>query len=217
MHEVTLLINIAVALVVAFIGGVIARRIGLPTIAGYLLAGIAIGPFTPGFVGDVDTISQLAELGVIWWGGFPRTVERPEGLADTAHLGVVSFPTYRLFMLGAAIVVASPAWAACLDSASVPGAGVATAPVPTSRWTEPDRVELAWHWEADVDAFNVIVTRDGARDPQIELPEERRSLVVEARGATRVGFSVQACNKGIVKSACTDWSTSETLRPTVEK
>lgn len=66
MHEVTLLINIVVALVVAFIGGVIARRIGLPTIVGYLLAGIAIGPFTPGFVGDTETISQLAELGVIF-------------------------------------------------------------------------------------------------------------------------------------------------------
>jgi CPA2 family monovalent cation:H+ antiporter-2 len=66
MHEITLLINIAVALVVAFVGGVIARRIGLPTIAGYLLAGIAIGPFTPGFVGDTETISQLAELGVIF-------------------------------------------------------------------------------------------------------------------------------------------------------
>ena len=66
MHEVTLLVNIAVALVVAFVGGVIARRIGLPTIAGYLLAGIVIGPFTPGFVGDTETISQLAELGVIF-------------------------------------------------------------------------------------------------------------------------------------------------------
>ena len=66
MHEVTLLINIAVALVVAFMGGILARRIGLPTIVGYMLAGIVIGPFTPGFVGDVDTISQLAELGVIF-------------------------------------------------------------------------------------------------------------------------------------------------------
>jgi monovalent cation:H+ antiporter-2, CPA2 family len=66
MHEVTLLVNIVVALVVAFIGGVIARKIGLPTIVGYLLAGIVIGPFTPGFVGDTGTISQLAELGVIF-------------------------------------------------------------------------------------------------------------------------------------------------------
>jgi CPA2 family monovalent cation:H+ antiporter-2 len=45
---------------------VLAKRIGLPTIVGYMLAGIAIGPFTPGFVGDVKTISQLAELGVIF-------------------------------------------------------------------------------------------------------------------------------------------------------
>ncbi len=66
MHQVTLLINIAMALVIAFIGGLIARRLGLPTIVGYLLAGIAIGPFTPGFVGDSQTISQLAELGVIF-------------------------------------------------------------------------------------------------------------------------------------------------------
>lgn len=66
MHEITLLVNIAVALLVAFMGGLLARRIGLPTIVGYMLAGIVIGPFTPGFVGDTETISQLAELGVIF-------------------------------------------------------------------------------------------------------------------------------------------------------
>ncbi len=49
MHEAPLLVNITVALVAAFAGGVLARRIGLPTIVGYLLAGILIGPFTPGF------------------------------------------------------------------------------------------------------------------------------------------------------------------------
>ncbi|MCC7117113.1 MAG: cation:proton antiporter [Anaerolineales bacterium] len=66
MHQVALLINIAMALVVAFIGGIIARKVGLPTIVGYLIAGIAIGPFTPGFVGDTNAISQLAELGIIF-------------------------------------------------------------------------------------------------------------------------------------------------------
>ncbi len=66
MHDLPLLYNIAIALVVAFIGGLLARRIGLPTIVGYLLAGIVIGPFTPGFVGDTNTIGQLAELGVIF-------------------------------------------------------------------------------------------------------------------------------------------------------
>ncbi len=66
MHSAPLLITITLALVAAFFGGVIARRIGLPTIVGYLLAGIVIGPFTPGFVGDTATIQQLAELGVIF-------------------------------------------------------------------------------------------------------------------------------------------------------
>jgi len=65
-HDISLLTNISVTLVVAFIGGFIARRIGLPTIVGYLLAGMAIGPFTPGFVGDISDISQLAEIGVIF-------------------------------------------------------------------------------------------------------------------------------------------------------
>src|SRR5690554_3061972 len=66
MHDIPLLINIAVALVAAFIGGFLARRVGLPPIVGYLLAGVVIGPTTPGFVGDLETISQLAELGVIF-------------------------------------------------------------------------------------------------------------------------------------------------------
>lgn len=67
MHQdVSLLANLAIALVIAFAGGVLARRIGLPTIVGYLVAGMAIGPFTPGFVGDVEDISQLAEIGVIF-------------------------------------------------------------------------------------------------------------------------------------------------------
>jgi CPA2 family monovalent cation:H+ antiporter-2 len=55
-----------VALVTAFAGGLIARRLRLPAIVGYLLAGMAIGPFTPGFSGDLETIRQLAELGVIF-------------------------------------------------------------------------------------------------------------------------------------------------------
>lgn len=66
MHELPLLIDIAVALVAAYIGGTIARFLRLPAIVGYMVAGIVIGPFTPGYVGDLGTISQLAELGVIF-------------------------------------------------------------------------------------------------------------------------------------------------------
>jgi CPA2 family monovalent cation:H+ antiporter-2 len=67
MHQdFALLATITVALLVAFAGGLVARRLGLPTLVGYLAAGMVIGPFTPGFVGDTGAISQLAEMGVIF-------------------------------------------------------------------------------------------------------------------------------------------------------
>ncbi|MBP6716649.1 MAG: cation:proton antiporter, partial [Acidobacteria bacterium] len=65
MHSLPLLTTIAVALAYALVGGILARRVGLPTIVGYLIAGMALGPFTPFYDGDTDTIMQLAELGVI--------------------------------------------------------------------------------------------------------------------------------------------------------
>ena len=65
MHSLPLLTTVAVALAYALVGGILARRVGLPTIVGYLVAGVALGPFSPGFTGDSQTITELAELGVI--------------------------------------------------------------------------------------------------------------------------------------------------------
>ena len=65
MAELPLLVTIAVALAYALAGGLVARRLGLPTIVGYLVAGVALGPFTPGYRGDVGAVRQLAEFGVI--------------------------------------------------------------------------------------------------------------------------------------------------------
>ena len=64
-HDSALIATVAVGIVVAFIFGVLAARIGMPPIVGYLLAGVAVGPFTPGYVADSGLASQLAELGVI--------------------------------------------------------------------------------------------------------------------------------------------------------
>ncbi|MFG5120025.1 YbaL family putative K(+) efflux transporter [Methylorubrum sp. POS3] len=64
-HATGLISIIALGLVCAFIGGMAAQRLRLPPLVGYLVAGIAIGPFTPGFVGDAALAAQLAELGVI--------------------------------------------------------------------------------------------------------------------------------------------------------
>ena len=64
-HDVSLLTTIAAGLGLAFIFGLLAARLRLPPILGYLLAGVVAGPFTPGFVADAGLASQLAELGVI--------------------------------------------------------------------------------------------------------------------------------------------------------
>jgi monovalent cation:H+ antiporter-2, CPA2 family len=64
-HEIALISTIAVGLVYALIGGYIASRLRLPPLVGYLLAGVADGPFTPGFVADAKLAPQLAEIGVI--------------------------------------------------------------------------------------------------------------------------------------------------------
>jgi CPA2 family monovalent cation:H+ antiporter-2 len=66
MHDETPLIAlVAVGLALAFIAGFVAVRLRLSPIIGYLVAGIVIGPFTPGFVGEPHLASELAEIGVI--------------------------------------------------------------------------------------------------------------------------------------------------------
>ena len=64
-HETALIATVAGGLALAFLLGLLAVRLRLPPILGYLLAGVAVGPFTPGFVADAGLASQLAEIGVI--------------------------------------------------------------------------------------------------------------------------------------------------------
>src|SRR5258707_11153216 len=60
-----LISTIAFGLLYALIGGCIAERVGLAPVVGYLLAGVMVGPYTPGFVADAKLAPQLAEIGVI--------------------------------------------------------------------------------------------------------------------------------------------------------
>ena len=64
-HELSLITTIAAALGFGLLFGMIAVRLKLPALVGYLAAGIVIGPATPGFVADVSLASQLAEIGVM--------------------------------------------------------------------------------------------------------------------------------------------------------
>jgi CPA2 family monovalent cation:H+ antiporter-2 len=64
-HDISLISTIAVGFALAFVFGTIANWFRLPPLVGYLVAGVAIGPFTPGFVADSAMASQLAEIGVM--------------------------------------------------------------------------------------------------------------------------------------------------------
>ena len=64
-HNAPLITTIVAGLVVAFIAGTLAHRLKISPIAGYLLAGLAVGPSTPGFAADPELAAQLAEIGVI--------------------------------------------------------------------------------------------------------------------------------------------------------
>jgi monovalent cation:H+ antiporter-2, CPA2 family len=64
-HYTPLISTIVVALVLAFVFGVVAQRLRFSPLVGYLLAGILISPFTPGYVADQGLANELAEIGVI--------------------------------------------------------------------------------------------------------------------------------------------------------
>ncbi|KQT34048.1 MULTISPECIES: YbaL family putative K(+) efflux transporter [unclassified Methylophilus] len=64
-HNLSLITTIAAAFALSLIFGLIAEKLKLPALIGYLFAGILIGPATPGFVADIEIASQLSELGVM--------------------------------------------------------------------------------------------------------------------------------------------------------
>ncbi|HTI86763.1 MAG TPA: YbaL family putative K(+) efflux transporter [Alphaproteobacteria bacterium] len=64
-HETPLITAIVAGIVLAFVFGAVANRIRVPPLVGYLLAGVVVGPFTPGLVVDQELVLQLAEIGVI--------------------------------------------------------------------------------------------------------------------------------------------------------
>ncbi|OYW30098.1 MAG: Kef family K(+) transporter [Caulobacter sp. 12-67-6] len=65
MHHTSLIATIVAGLGLAFVFGALANRLKLPVLVGYLLAGVMVGPFTPGYVADQELAPQLAEIGVI--------------------------------------------------------------------------------------------------------------------------------------------------------
>ena len=64
-HHTPLMGTIVAGFVVAFLMGALAHRLRISPVAGYLFAGVLVGPFTPGYVADVALANELAEIGVM--------------------------------------------------------------------------------------------------------------------------------------------------------
>jgi CPA2 family monovalent cation:H+ antiporter-2 len=127
MHDLSIIVTLAGALAVALVAGWATQRIGLSTLVGYMLAGIAVGPYTPGFVADVAVASQMSEIGVIlllFGVGMhfhPQHLIRvwhiavPGAVAQSALAGIVGWAGARAFgwshgagiVFGMALAVAS--------------------------------------------------------------------------------------------------------------
>jgi monovalent cation:H+ antiporter-2, CPA2 family len=65
MHDPSFILTLTGGLAAALVFGAITRRLGLSSLVGYMLAGIVVGPHTPGFVADTRVASQMADIGVI--------------------------------------------------------------------------------------------------------------------------------------------------------
>ncbi len=85
------------ALAAAFIGSYVATRLRQSVVIGYLVAGVAIGPFTPGFVGDVASVRALADIGVIF---LMFAIGLQLSLPDLLRVG-------RIALVGGAVQVAA--------------------------------------------------------------------------------------------------------------
>ena len=109
-HETPLITTLVMGFGLAFLFGLLAQRLKLPLIAGYLLAGVVIGPFTPGYVADMALATELAELGVIllmFGVGLhfsPRDLMAVKAIAVPGALGQIavatSFGTAMGWMMG---------------------------------------------------------------------------------------------------------------------
>ncbi|HTG46602.1 MAG TPA: cation:proton antiporter [Actinomycetota bacterium] len=147
-----LISTIAVALIAAFVAGYLARLIGVPSIVGYLLAGVVVGPFTPGLVADQHAATELAEIGValLMFG-----VGLHFSFADLARVRAVAVPG-ALGQIAVAVAlgtVAGVAFGWSVRSAIVLGLAISVAStvvlVRALRRrelvdTEPGRVAIGW-------------------------------------------------------------------------
>ncbi|WP_088342615.1 MULTISPECIES: cation:proton antiporter [Rhodomicrobium] len=164
-HASPVIATIVISLVFAYAGGLAARLIGLPNIVGYLVAGIIVGPYTPGFIADPKLTTELAEIGVallmftiglhfslrdltvVWHIAVPGALVQIAGCTALGYgIGLLlGWPPGAALILGLAIAISSTA--------------VATKALEERRQlaTEAGRITLGWLVVQDVVVIVALV------------------------------------------------------------
>jgi monovalent cation:H+ antiporter-2, CPA2 family len=106
-HDIALIPTIAASLGLALVFGLLAERLRLPALVGYLLAGVLIGPATPGFVADQALSAELAEIGVML---LMFGVGLHFSLADLLAVRRIALPGALVQMAAATVLSAGVAW-----------------------------------------------------------------------------------------------------------
>ncbi|MFN8023376.1 MAG: cation:proton antiporter [Acidimicrobiales bacterium] len=126
-HDVTLIATVAMGVLAALVGGLIARRLRLPVIVGYLVGGVLVGPSTPGFVADHEAALQFAELGVIFMMFGVGLHFSLRDLASVKHVAVPGALAQMVLATGLGWFVAHELWGWSNGAALVLGLAISIA------------------------------------------------------------------------------------------
>ena len=157
-----IILDLGLVLLLAALFGWIARRIGLPAVVGYLLAGLAVSPFTPGYVADSEQIALLADIGVVIL-LFEVGIE-----VDVRHLGKKLRPLFWAAPLQVVVSTAASALVFSLLGLPVAGALLVGLGISMSssvvivnitrssrRTTDPDTERAMLGWSVLQDIFGI--------------------------------------------------------------
>ena len=181
-----LLVDLVLALTYALVGGVVARRLGLPTIVGYLLAGLALGPFTPGCQGDVASLRQLAELGVIL---LMFGIGLHFSLRDLWQVRRIAIPGALLQMAAAGVVVSESPFSHQVGADLLPFREAFAVLFFVSVGMLVNPAYLASHWR-EVAALTVLIVAGKSAVAALigfAFPYPARTAVVVGAGLSQIG------------------------------
>lgn len=205
LYDTPLISTIAAGLVLAFVLGAIASRLRLPALVGYLVAGIVVGPFTPGIAGDAGVATTLAEIGVVL---LMFGIGLRFSLKDLMSVPLVAIPGALFHLAGGtlmglalALLIGWPIGAGLVLGLAfaAPSAFALIKAFEARRWVESDRGRLALGWVL-VESVAVIValvlipaiaglsgiTRASGSDPFISFVERLLGTQIGVAGVVAV-------------------------------